>query len=318
MARVAVISNPHASRRRSEALLRDLQRAANVEWHSTDSAAEADALIANLPEDVELLVLDGGDGTVQRALTALLHERESPVPKIAILPSGSTNMSAFDISGRRSWHESAAELLRLTKRDASEWPRAARPVIRLRSPGAERPICGMFFGTGVIVQGIEYCHDWIYRLGIRREWAPGFALLRAVWGVARREAAFSAGVSLTIAVEDEPEFELCATLLMVSALDRLFLGLTPFWGTGDGALHFTLVRQGAKAFLRSLPNILRGRETPRTTPAGGYWSENLNRVRLTLGGPYTIDGEIFPAPEGGALQLEATPPVEFVRLAFRR
>ena len=318
MARVAVISNPHAFRRRSEAMLSELQQADNVQWHSTSSAAEADAVIANLPEDVELLALDGGDGTVQRALTALLHGREAPIPKIAILPGGSTNMSARDISGRLSWRESAAHLLTLSKCDASEWPCAERPVIRVRSPDAERPICGMAFGAGVIVAGIEYCHDWVYRLGIRDEWAPGLALLRALWGMAMREAAFSEGVAMTVAPDDEGQFELAAKLLIVSALEQLFLGLSPFWGRGDGALRFTLVRQDADRFLRNLPGFLRGRGTPRMTPARGYWSARLNRLRLTLHGPYTIDGEIFPAPEGGELQLEATAPVQFVKLGSSR
>lgn len=294
--------------------MRELRRVKGLAWHDTSSAAEADAVIASLPEDLDLLAVNGGDGTLQHALTTLLQRRDAPLPRIAMLPGGSTNMSAFDISGRRSWRESAAHLLAVLKHEPSEWPCTGRHVIEVHRPGEELSAYGMFFGTGVVVRGIEYCHEWIYRLGIRNEWAPGLALLRAVWGIARREAAFTEGVHVALARPGHDAQELCAKFLIVSSLGRMFLGLRPFWDQEGEPLHFTLVRQGAEAFLRTLPSLLRGRRTPGMTSANGYWSGSLNALGLSLDGPYTIDGEIFAAPETGALEIKATPPIQFVKL----
>lgn len=314
MARVAVISNPHAARRRSVALQRELERASNVQWFTTSSPEDADARIASVADDVDLLVLDGGDGTVQRALSALFQAREARSPSIAILPGGSTNMTAYDISGPSSWRKSAAQLLRLVNRDPTEWPRTPRPVIRLQSAGDGSPVYGMCFGAGAVISGIEYCHDWIYRLGIRGEWAPGLALARTVWGLATHEKAFSTPVDLTVALENEATLVMPAKLMLVSAIKRMFLGFTPFWGSGEGALRCTIVRHGADAFVRTLPSFLRGRPSPRMTLDGGYWSEKLNSVRVSMRAPYAVDGEIFPAPASGTLELRATAPIEFVKL----
>ncbi len=139
MARVAVISNPHAGRRRSIGLQRELERAGTVSWLTTSSPEEANTEIARVANDVDLLVLDGGDGTVQRALSVLFQMPEARTPRIAILPGGSTNMTACDISGRRSWRESAAHLVRLVKRDPTEWPRTPRPGDSSATPGRRAP-----------------------------------------------------------------------------------------------------------------------------------------------------------------------------------
>lgn len=314
MTRVVVVSNPHASRRRFEPLQRALASADNVRWITTESPEDADLQVSSLAADVDLLVLDGGDGTVQRALSTLLRCRETPGPKLAILPGGSTNMTAYDISGARSWRESASHLLRLIDRPPDEWPCAPRPVIRLQRFADEPPIYGMCFGAGAVIRGIEFCQERIFRLGIRGEIASGLALGRALWGILRHEQAFDTPISVAMTIDDEAHMELSANLVVVSALDRLFLGFTPFWGSGDGALHFTALRKGADAFARTLPRLLRGNPSRSMTPEAGYSSGKLNRLRVTMDGPYVIDGEIFPAPEGAALTLDATPRWDFVKL----
>ncbi len=183
------------------------------------------------------------------------------------------------------------------------------------SVGEGSPVYGMCFGAGAVISGVEYCHKWIERIGIRGMWAPGLAVARTVWGLATREEAFSTPVDLTVACEDEARLAMSAKLIIVSAIKRLFLGFTPFWGSGEGTLRCTVVRDDADSFVRTLPSFLRGRPSARMTPDGGYWSEKLNGLRVTLRAPYAVDGEIFPAPASGALEIQAMPPIEFVKLA---
>ncbi len=172
----------------------------------------------------------------------------------------------------------------------------------------------MCFGAGAVIGGVEYSREWMSRVGIRGVWAPGLAFARTVWGLATREEIFSTPVEVTLALDDEASLAMPAKLMLVSALNRLFLGFTPFWGEGEGALRVTLVRHDADAFLRTLPSFLRGRPSPRMTLDGGYWSEKLNSVRVSMRAPYAVDGEIFPAPASGTLELRATAPIEFVKL----
>ena len=164
---------------------------------------------------------------------------------------------------------------------------------------------GLCFGIGAIVRGIEYCHERIFRLGLREEWATGVALLRAGWGIARREAVFAEGVPLTISIDGEPH-DTRAAFFLVSALAELLLGIRPFWGNGCAPLRVTLVREHASRFLRSFPDLLRGRAEPHLSEAGGYLSRRGSAVEIV--------GEIYH-PGGARIRVEAFGPLPILSLA---
>ncbi len=87
-------SGPQVSR-----LLRFLRRHPQVHHEETDSAgAVPEALSSLAKQNVDLLVLNGGDGTLQHALTEILDQGEfERVPLIAPLRGGRTNMTALDL-----------------------------------------------------------------------------------------------------------------------------------------------------------------------------------------------------------------------------
>ena len=72
---------------------------AEVGWHEVMKSNEVpDAVRAALAADPDLLLLWGGDGTVQRALDTVARKKTPDVP-IAVLPAGTSNLFAsnFDI-----------------------------------------------------------------------------------------------------------------------------------------------------------------------------------------------------------------------------
>src|SRR3546814_7056695 len=48
----------------------------------------------------DLIVVIGGDGTLQGLLTALLRQPDGAVPDLLVIPAGTTNMSAADLGAR--------------------------------------------------------------------------------------------------------------------------------------------------------------------------------------------------------------------------
>ena len=62
-----------------------------------DLPAAAESLFA---DGIELLGINGGDGTVHLTLTALLRAAAGrPLPALALLPGGTTSMSARGVNG---------------------------------------------------------------------------------------------------------------------------------------------------------------------------------------------------------------------------
>ena len=168
-----------------------------LESKSAQEAEQALTEHALGPEDV--LLLSGGDGTIQHALSWLLHhvpggEQRSAddLPAIALLPGGSTNMTALDINSTRGWQRTLrAFLQQLTVAISTATVPALveRRLVTVRD--GNRIHAGFFVGAGAIVRGIEYCNEVLFAGGAaRRESTAGLAMARTIWGVLRQQPPF--------------------------------------------------------------------------------------------------------------------------------
>lgn len=320
---VVVISNvaTRRARRRAPTLGRVLEQRPGVTHHRTERADELTALVGHARWSAsDLLVINGGDGTVQHALSLLLgHCPSARWPRVACLPGGSTNMTAFDLNRHRDFERCVATLCEVLGGAApAEAATAARPLVAVHSACAA-PRCGLFFGIGTIVQGIEYFQQRLKPGGAGYEWGAGVALARTLWGIARQQAPFDA--PLEVALEAPPLGLSAASpsnvrLLFATTLKRLFLGIRPYWREGDGPLRTTLVERRAPHLIRHMPRLLRGRPGPDMTPQHGYHSRGLEALTLTFRGSYTLDGELFPVGGEGPETIDVHPSdaVRFVPL----
>ena len=304
-----VLTNPYSYRirRNLSRLQAALEQMDGVEHCITNDLTELDALLdARQWQRDDLIVVNGGDGTMQHFLTRLLALCPSAsLPRLAILPGGTTNMTAFAFNHSRSYRSSLNTLKRFLNGEQIQCRR--RKLLRV-SNGDEIQV-GVFFGAAAVVDGIEYFHQRLGQPGARSEWGVGLVVLRAAWAMARRQAPFAEPTRISI---DGAE-QYAALILLVTSLDRLILGIRPFWGRQSGSLNLTLIEQRAAHFLRFLPRLARGKPGHSLQPENGYHSRKLNQLELALDGPFTIDGEIFRCQEA-SIQLAATEPMEVLVL----
>jgi hypothetical protein len=125
-------------------------------------------------------------------------------------------------------------------------------------------------------------------------------MARTLWGIVRRDRRFARPVAVSVELDAAPPAPAQDMLiLLVSGLERLFLGMRPYWGEENGPLHVSMIRADADRLLRTLPALLRGRPSRHAGVTAGYQSHNVERIRLMLDGLYTLDGK-FPlaAPTG--------------------
>ena len=150
MALVALLSNPNSTGNRS--LLPAVRNYCaknpdifHYEVEEIGQIAKALEMIARVKPKV--LVINGGDGTVQSALTELYHggHFEGSPPPVAVLPNGKTNLIALDLGAEGDPLEALARIIDVAKGDLSEHI-VVRELIAL-SDGSEgaRPVLGMFF-----------------------------------------------------------------------------------------------------------------------------------------------------------------------------
>jgi hypothetical protein len=251
------------------------------------------ALLNFARKDVNLVAVNGGDGTVQAVLTALFHNRPfEKLPVLAVLQSGTTSMTARDVGLLGSRLKALMRLFRWAQTGDGKPSAVRRPVLKVAAPG--HPIrYGMFFGAAAIYQGIQYFHRNVNSKRLRGEVGPGLTILRYLWAVVRKSNNFATSVPLTVKLDQDPSKQFDCLVVLVTSLERLFLGMHPFWGSENGPLHYTAVKAGPRNLLRALPSFFRGRSGTHSTPENGFFSHNAHEIKLNLASGFTLDGQLY-------------------------
>ena len=194
----------------------------------------------------------------------------------ALLPGGTTNMSANAINDSHRLMKSLKRLAEQAALPADQRRRVTRPLVRVATDGIEDQF-GFCASVGVVLRGMRHFREFVGARGLRGELATGISVVRGLAGVARNSGGWSDTPPVTATIVDSGESWKDQILVVATSLDRLMLGFTPWWGEGDGPLHLFGLARGPKGLLRQAPAMLRGRPGPGLTPERGYRSAEDHR-----------------------------------------
>src|SRR5881394_1315607 len=169
--RIALLSNPKSTRNlaqlsRIREYCSEHPDVFHYEVEHASQIGEAMRTIARVRPKV--LAINGGDGTVQAALTEIYNGGHfgDERPPVAVLPSGKTNLIALDLGARGDPIETLERLITLAQSDLAPYT-VARELIALRRFDHEDwPVIGMFLGGAGLADTMLYCRDKIYPLGL--------------------------------------------------------------------------------------------------------------------------------------------------------
>jgi hypothetical protein len=323
MATVALLSNPQSTGNR--ALLPRVRSFCaahkdifHYEVENVDQIDQALKLIARVRPDV--LVINGGDGTVQATLTALHHGGhfgESP-PPVAVLPNGKTNLIAHDLGADGDPIVALQRVLDLARTDMVPHI-VSRELIALSDGGADsRAVLGMFLGGAGLADTILYCRHKIYPLGLPN-WLAHFLtfILGLVSVVVGRNSRLlpAKWTPLKISIVKRGEMQGKFAFLMVTTLERLLLN-SKMAGPGarPGAMQLLVIERNLISVLGALLAGIRGRLGLHRIR--GVHLERGDEIRIE--GAHSnliLDGETFATGTGRPIVLRPTAPVPFLRLA---
>jgi diacylglycerol kinase family enzyme len=320
--RIALLSNPKSTGNlaqlpRIREYCSDHPDVFHYEVEQASQIGEAMKVIARVRPKV--LAINGGDGTVQAALTELYnggHFGDQP-PPVAVLPSGKTNLIALDLGARGDPIATLERLIELARADDLAPYTVARELIALRRGEAERPVIGMFLGGAALAETMLYCREKIYPLGLPNGIAH---FLAAVAGMAKlilgAKASFlppdSQPLSLSTS-HDSGRLNGRFSLLMVTTLERLLMSME-MGGRREGSLKLLAVEERPAsvfgAFIASIAGKL-GRSNVR-----GVHFQETDEITIESESSHVIlDGETFHAELGRPINLRPAAPLSFVKLA---
>ncbi|HCS46091.1 MAG TPA: hypothetical protein DIW52_25325 [Pseudomonas sp.] len=311
--RIGIVLNPYSGYVRRH--LNELRHLAGLVPDSAMLEASTPVQITEVIQSFslladDLLVVIGGDGTLQAALTALMRLQPNQVPQVLVVAAGTTNMTATDFGTRLKPAAVLRALSDWRKGQASAPKSSARAVLRVYDSRLQQAQFGLFFGAGAIISGVRYFHATVRPKGVRGALGPSLAFLRVLLSLFRNRP--HRLLPATQATLHLPQRSVDAQWLVILAttLDKLLMGSTPYWGREKESIHFTALAHRPARFLRSLPFLLRGKSNATMRTNQGYFSHNLAQTTIEDLSEYLLDGEIFPV--SGKLRLAATAPVRFI------
>ena len=323
--RIGVVNNLRAGKSEEQVsrMLGFLRSHPDVLHVETENAGVMPEALADLArQEVDLLVVNGGDGTLQYVLTELLGSGAfgDRVPMVAPLRAGRTNMSAMDLGADRDPLQGLAALLECAEDGRIAERVEPRRVLRVSyGYGVHRAAqYGMFFGAGIIKRAIELNHKLFDQSSQRSviEGVPGATLVTAGL-IGRAVTGDQSGIltpdKVQILLDGESVEQGEFHLVMASTLSRLFARMRPFWGQGPGGVRFTSIAAPCKSIGRGASGMLRGKPADWVTPENGYTSRNVEHAELRMSCGFTVDGELWQPDPDRSIALSAERVVHFVR-----
>lgn len=323
--RIALLSNPKSTGNlaqlpRIREYCSDHPDVFHYEVEQAAQIGEAMKVIARVRPKV--LAINGGDGTVQAALTELHnggHFGDAP-PPVAVLPSGKTNLIALDLGAKGDPIETLERLIALARTDDLAPYTVARELIALRrgnGSAEERPVIGMFLGGAGLADTMLYCREKIYPLGLPNGLAHGItaiaALAKVLFGM---KATFLPRDPEPLSVSLSRHDNLLSgrfSLLAVTTLEKLLLS-TELGRRSEGALKLLAIDERPASVFGFIAARLAGKLGRR--PVRGVHLEEADEITIEADrSDVILDGETFRAERGRPINLRPAPPLSFVKLA---
>ncbi|MFN3864713.1 MAG: diacylglycerol/lipid kinase family protein [Erythrobacter sp.] len=310
---VGVIYNPRSHRNLGADF--DCGLSPHVHIARPGDRAQLPAALADLADrGIDLLVINGGDGTVRDVLTCGGPIFGDNWPAIAVLPKGKTNALTVDLGVPDNWTLQDA----ITALDHGV--RVRRRPIEVTALGEDlglSRVSGFILGAGAFTTATRAGQS-AHKLGAFNSLAVG---VTALWVLAQslftgRSNPWRQGARMRILLGPgevpmahsgigDPERR---QVLFASTLERLPAGLRPF-GFLKSGLKLVVVDQISRRTTALLPLVVTGR-LQNGLRERGIHQISASQFTLSIDDQFILDGEAFPA---GDYRIAQGPELAFVR-----
>jgi hypothetical protein len=275
-----------------------------------------EALAEFAARGIDLLVINGGDGTVRDVLTCGQTIFGDDWPAIAVLPKGKTNALTVDLGVPDDW--SLQDAIDALDHGTRTWRRPINvSAVQAGDKASSAPrVAGFILGAGAFTKATQAGQS-AHKLGAFDSMVVAvtgmWALLQSLF--AGRSNAWRKGARMRIGLgtsdapmahsgHGDPEMR---QLLFASTLERLPAGIRPFGALRSG-LKLVAVDQISRRTTALVPLVLLGKLR------GGLRQRGIHQLAasqfsLAIDDQFILDGEAFPP---GAYRIEQGPELAFV------
>lgn len=239
--------------------------------------AELDASLSEMrAAGVNVLIIDGGDGTIREVLSRAQDIWTGNPPQYAIVASGNTNLIA-----RKTGALPSGDPVGAVRSGALQ--STSIPIMKVERLG-KPPIRGFIMGAGAYATATRIAQE---EIASRHGLQVAMTILKLVFSRSLR-----AGEQFSVRHDDQQDSDEARMLVGLSTLPgKLIFGFEPFWNTGAGPIRWLDIAANPPALLLATPFVAFG--APRRWMRRAYRSGSSQRVEMTLTSDLVLDGERF-------------------------
>lgn len=298
---VGVIYNPRSHRNLGADF--DCGLSPHVHIAQPGARAQLPAALAELAaREIDLLVINGGDGTVRDVLTCGRPIFGDDWPAIAVLPKGKTNALTVDLGIPDNW--TLQDAINALDHGQRVWrrPIEVAPLGEGEADDGLSRVSGFILGAGAFTTATRAGQS-AHRLGVFNSLAVG---VTALWALAqslfagranpwRRGARMRIGlgagdVPMAHSGLGDPDMR---QILFASTLERLPAGIRPFGFLRNG-LKLVAVDQISRRTTALIPLVVAGKLQSGLRERGIHQLA-ASQFTLSIDDQFILDGEAFPA-----------------------
>lgn len=301
MGGIGVVTNPRSRKNRRNPVMAETLAyvlGARDHFHApTSLEALAETARKFREYDIDVLCINGGDGTIHQVMTAMVRAYEGdPLPEVALLRGGTMNIVASSL-GNRIRPEEMLQQVVSSYHGTTPLPETTLRLLEVDIEDGSPPLYGFISGNGIIARFLELYYDRPDPSPIDAAWLLFRAALSAVVGgsLARKLTEPWKG-EVQLDGTSWPHDEWIAVAL--GTVEQIGLGFPAFHRVFAHPAHFQVVGVGSSVaeLALGLPRLYRGRGI------GGRNNFTDVAQRVTLHGPpnqpLTIDGDFYQTPTG--------------------
>lgn len=312
MAGIGIITNPHSRRnRRHPERMRRLgyMLGQNDSYELTNRVEDVAAVAERFKDSgIEILALNGGDGTNHVTLTTFIKVYgDEPLPKVALLRGGTMNTVSNGVGINGTPPRLIANLVEKYY-TGQPFETTRRNTLRVIDETGDR--YGFIFGNGVVANFLEE----YYGTGNPSPTTAAVLLAKAVASLPmggdlqeRLFRPFTARIELDKDSWESRDY----TSVLAATVDQIGLGFRPFIRSQEreGAFHLLGIIARPLELAMQLPRIRLGLPVDENKIRSAVSGRALFRSDQPIS--YTIDGDMHIAADG-MVTLEAGPSIEII------
>ncbi|MFD2264604.1 diacylglycerol/lipid kinase family protein [Lacibacterium aquatile] len=315
MRKAALIRNPRSTRNRKRG--KDLRGSAEIwlgnRFIEPASVTEIPAILSDLAaQEVDWIIVDGGDGTVRDVMTPLPEAFGDRLPKLSIIPSGNTNVIAADVGRPAIGIDALVALKSAAETGSGEIN--SRPCLEITREAGDPLLRGMFFGVGMFRLAAELAHKSDYHDRIGHGPAVAIAIARAAYQVlaGKPDSLWRGGEEMVVRAGDDAPRSGRHLLVLATTLQKLVLGAWPFWNEHQGPIQFLDADAPPEKMVRALYTLLRGKAPDWMRQGDSYRSHGVSELHIQLANGFVLDGESYATGPSG-LRIATGPTFDYFR-----